>query len=708
MVSGGDIAVRQACRHNHCHRWALFCIAMLGLALRLYRLDEQSVWFDEMNTLVNNPAATLTTYLADVREVNPDHVPVYFLLVFGLTKYLGLAPLGLRIVSVLLGTLAIPLLYLFARQNLDRRAGLAAAFCLAISPLHIYLHQAIRCYALLDVLVLLSLLLTLRAARSPRVGWLTLHAGICLLMVFTHLSTALLVMIECVYIPGVLLAPQLRAGRAAVLRGLLRRDLFLWASLHAVIALQCILWFRSVEARGVTWYELPGGMSFLNQLLGSVVIHWNVDFMTTPIIFDLPQTAPHGWLLAANIATLVLFGAGLAWGIGQAVKRARNDAFGPTLLAAIALLPVLLLAALSLAWHPVLLPRYTMFSTLAVFVIAGAFFTRARRPALRTMSLLALAAVFATQLSLFLPCLARSDFLGAARVLRDARAEGESLTAIYLTPDGRLSIPNTAAIVRKNLDGYPIRVNPAYSLAGAVVQGISCMAPTPAVPHPRTWMLIEHWTGFPERATIEYALQQAGIAYTHWESTNLQLYSFQGNGAEHTPEVVEALLTGISPDRTKLAQVLIGEAPSQANDTVLDAIEWAVPSLPLKHDEMPLFFEATRAMQINPRAGRLIDEYASREREDYYLDHLISGLSYLAEGDHENARRCFHRADAGVIEQMETVVPGIEDLTRGNYAGARAKVAETNARFPARVPAFFRYLLGVTPPPCGSMIKPLF
>ena len=78
--------------------------------------------------------------------------------------------------SVVIGTITVPLLYTTGRKLLGHRGGLLAAFLLAISPFHIYYSQEIRMYGLVTLLGLLALISALQwkaeARRGNWVAWL--------------------------------------------------------------------------------------------------------------------------------------------------------------------------------------------------------------------------------------------------------------------------------------------------------------------------------------------------------------------------------------------------------------------------------------------------------------------------------------------------------------------------------------------------------
>ena len=149
---------------------ALGGVILLALGLRLTRLNFQPLWWDE-GWSVYFAAADVSTLL-ELTAVD-IHPPLYYLLLRAWSEVVGWGAPSARLLSVLIGTAAVPLLYLAGRRLFGRRAGLLAAALLAISPLHVYYSQEVRMYGLVTLLGLLALLFALRwqAAGDGRGRW---------------------------------------------------------------------------------------------------------------------------------------------------------------------------------------------------------------------------------------------------------------------------------------------------------------------------------------------------------------------------------------------------------------------------------------------------------------------------------------------------------------------------------------------------------
>ena len=120
-------------------------IVLLGLALRLFGIGRESLWFDEAMTvaLARAPIADALPHLAR-QEFHP---PLYFWLAWVWMKLVGGADWQARLLSALLGTLSIVAAHVLAGRLFDRRTADLSALLVAISQVLVYYSQEARPYA---------------------------------------------------------------------------------------------------------------------------------------------------------------------------------------------------------------------------------------------------------------------------------------------------------------------------------------------------------------------------------------------------------------------------------------------------------------------------------------------------------------------------------------------------------------------------------
>lgn len=139
---------------RYLHVYLLVFFVLVGLALRLIRLDFQPLWWDEGYSVwfAGHPLLEMARLTA--ADIHP---PLYYALLHGWSQALGLLPAPLRLFSVLVSLPAIPLAYVLGRDLHSRRAGLVAAGLVALNPLAIFYGQEIRMYGLATTFSFLAL-----------------------------------------------------------------------------------------------------------------------------------------------------------------------------------------------------------------------------------------------------------------------------------------------------------------------------------------------------------------------------------------------------------------------------------------------------------------------------------------------------------------------------------------------------------------------
>lgn len=143
----------------------LLAIFMLGMGLRLYGLDADSLWADEIYTATRAQMA----FVSIVTQAGGDvHPPLLYLVTKALILMLGDREFILRLQAVLFGSLSILLAYKVGEILWTRPAGLMGAFLLAVNPYHVQYSQEARQYALMIFLALLSLIFLLGGLRRER------------------------------------------------------------------------------------------------------------------------------------------------------------------------------------------------------------------------------------------------------------------------------------------------------------------------------------------------------------------------------------------------------------------------------------------------------------------------------------------------------------------------------------------------------------
>lgn len=165
----------------------LFVITAISLFLRLYYLGEpHGAGYDELASI--GVANQSFPFGIISKLYNQDyHMPFYFFVLHFWLKIFGSADISARILSVIIGTLTVPVMFLAGKELKSDKIGLIAATITGASSLLIYYSQEIRFYSLLGLLSALILLFIIRVNKKPiRSNYLGLYiANILMMYTFT-------------------------------------------------------------------------------------------------------------------------------------------------------------------------------------------------------------------------------------------------------------------------------------------------------------------------------------------------------------------------------------------------------------------------------------------------------------------------------------------------------------------------------------------
>src|SRR5262245_26032589 len=134
-------------------RLAIYVVLGLAFALRVYRLDWQSFWYDEGVTAFMVGRDPVAIIEAAARDIHP---PLYYLWIRFWSIFVGSSEFALRFSSVFDSVIAVALLARLANRLWGTLTAFLAASLLAIAPFAIVYAQEARMYALVSAFVLAS------------------------------------------------------------------------------------------------------------------------------------------------------------------------------------------------------------------------------------------------------------------------------------------------------------------------------------------------------------------------------------------------------------------------------------------------------------------------------------------------------------------------------------------------------------------------
>ncbi|HEY1294400.1 MAG TPA: glycosyltransferase family 39 protein, partial [Chloroflexota bacterium] len=200
----------------------LLGVTAIAAALRWYRIDAQSLWYDE-----GISAHQLTRSFPEIlRAASLDtHPPLYYWSLKAWGEVFGASELALRSLSAAWGVAMVVLIFLIGRRLFGTLTGALAALLLAAAPLAVYYSQEVRMYAQVTALGLLAVY-----AYTRRSDWLYALAGIA-----TLYSQYL----------GIALLAAVNVHALITWRSRTRREWITWLAANAVIAVAFLPWLST-------------------------------------------------------------------------------------------------------------------------------------------------------------------------------------------------------------------------------------------------------------------------------------------------------------------------------------------------------------------------------------------------------------------------------------------------------------------------------
>ena len=333
----------------------LAALTLLAFAVRLFHLDFQSLWRDEVDAVLF-AGRSLDALLATFTSVG-DNGPLYFLTLRLWMDLAGSTEFAIRFPSAVAGVVAVLVTYQLGREVVGWRVGLIAAVLMAVSPYHIWYSQEAKMYALASLLAPLSLLALARAisrgSRRSLVAWL----GMMVAFLYVHLFALVVALV---------------AGVWALLLGGRRRSIVILGVclIGLVLALPVLRWL------------IPAALTPAETGYGRFTLLQMVETLLRSFSMGLRPAAGTAPLLPA----LLLLGLGAVPLVWRSKRTWWPPARGVLLLLLYLALPVLTVWLIS-QWRPVFTDRYLIIILPAFYlmvacgvVVAADLADRARGP----------------------------------------------------------------------------------------------------------------------------------------------------------------------------------------------------------------------------------------------------------------------------------------------------------------------------------------
>ena len=657
---------------------ALAAIVALALGLRLYRIGAESVCLEEYVSACHLDEPDLISFVKAVKAHYPYGAPLAFIIEYLWAGVVGDSMARVRLVFVLAGMLLMPVTYLFAREiygngALGRRAGLLAALCVALSPVHRFYAQEARMYAFLALFALIAMYSLSRAVREGGTRWWVVNILANFCVMWTHLFGVLLLVAEGLF----LLIFGLRNTRKTLA----------WFALHFVLCVPLAIWVMSIPRQPDALYSFyhPVTLRFLFwDLFGDDVVSVTTGFPIAanpwaffPATFSTHLAAVHRWFDWALVGVSCASVLWLMWRLVRVKRRAPNgaqplpDARGLVLLAMWLVVPVFTLGVLSHAWAPCYSQRFTLYTSLALFLMIGGAVASVSSRWMRNAAACLVAALYGYQLLLVLPGPTRADWKSAAAFIR---ASGSPNDLILVQE------PLWMPIFLFNAPGVPNPVSSAYTTETLCEQADFFLQE-----HARSEVAQDRrpgvWVVFLWRLReFEKRLPTRGLSFTCREFSggrHVVVYRVQREGRA-VPPVAGVPVAG--PSMNALAEAIAERSAHPAAAAFREAIENAAGSS-AAFTRLAIALAEKGAVNAAAAALRRAVQFEPRLAVD--LTDLQVALT--GEGDYETA---FDVAAEGVRSGRGDLEALMELLAVLHGKGSYDKVLELSRRAIERDPSY--------------------
>lgn len=421
-------------------------LLLVAFALRVFRLEVQSFWYDEVFSIDNASHGLGAVFTLSAVDIHP---PLHSLLLYFWMPLVGNGEFSLRFLSVFFGLLAIALLYQLGRLLFGPRGAALSLLAAAVAPFLVYYSQETRPYALALFFTVLAAYAALRWQRgredrrfpasairengeSPaRAGegsewgaarpWLVCYMVASIAATYTHYYAWLIVLFLNLFVLFSLRANLRELGRRA----------WPWLLAQLLVVLAYAPWV-GVLVRKYQTYGAAAAHTSLGDVLYQTLVSFGLGYWAgqAGVVPGQKDIFPDHWIVL-SLALLLLAVATLGLLNGLRHPGRRESLRHRTFLGFYVLVP--LVAVLAFSWVGKLdfEPRYLLFAAPAYYLLMGrgmaSLFTSNRALGCLAIVLVLGATALPLRNYYFDPVYWRDDVRGLARYVQDHAGEDDAV-----------------------------------------------------------------------------------------------------------------------------------------------------------------------------------------------------------------------------------------------------------------------------------------
>jgi len=162
----------------------LCIIVTISIGLRLYHLNYQSLWIDEIASM--NGSEPDLSIQAIIAYCKGDQPPAFFLLLHGWLKMTVFNDYAARLLPTIIGVAGVIAMFFLGREVRNTKVGLIASFLTSINYISIYFSQDVRFYTLVILASALSYLFFIRAVKTVAIINFIFYTLSTVVLLYTH------------------------------------------------------------------------------------------------------------------------------------------------------------------------------------------------------------------------------------------------------------------------------------------------------------------------------------------------------------------------------------------------------------------------------------------------------------------------------------------------------------------------------------------
>lgn len=360
----------------------LFDVALLGAVfaggafLRLWNLGGESLRLDEAQSIwqASHSLDFIRQYM--IKNV---HLPLHNSLLHLWMRLFGSSETAVRMLAAIPGMLALPALWLLAREFVSKRGALFAVLVGAVSPFAVWYSRENRMYSLLFLLAVLSHYFFLKIVRGNKARSYVLYGLVNVIGIYTHYFFILALLSQAVFFGAAWIATALKR-EAGWDEAVLARSIFVrLAAVAAFLLAAYAPWLYSLfKGYG------SGSLAPILEEPSS----FDMALSLFEFLFGHQPEAVASFLIALwPLAILIGF---------ACLQRREPEKPEMWFLVLGTFLPVVLAYGASVFWQPLYLTRYLTVSSPLLYVLVA--FILSELPWRRMLSLITVLALFFTLL----------------------------------------------------------------------------------------------------------------------------------------------------------------------------------------------------------------------------------------------------------------------------------------------------------------------